>query len=59
MQTNGYLGLDTNAIIATVVNAMKQQEEIINQQNDTINSMNDRINAMKQSLCNLGAKEWC
>ncbi len=59
IQGNGYLGLDVNAITATMVNAMKQQQEIINQQNDTINSMNNTINAMKQSLCSLGVNEWC
>ena len=58
IQGNGYLGLDTNAITATIVNAMQQQQKIIIQQNETINSLNDTINAMKQSLCNLGAKEW-
>ena len=52
LQTDGYLGLDTNAITATIVNAMQEQQKIIIQQNET-------INAMKQSLCELGKREWC
>ena len=58
LQTDGYLGLNTNAITAKIVNAMQQQEITI-QQNGTINNINGTINAMKKSLCNLGAKEWC
>ena len=43
LQTDGYLGLDTNAITATIVNAMQEQQKIIIQQNDTINKMQNCI----------------
>jgi hypothetical protein len=59
IQGDGYLGLDANAITATLVKAMQEQQNIILSQNDTINQQNQTINQMKLSLCNLGAKEWC
>ncbi|MEK6827201.1 MAG: hypothetical protein AABX99_01830 [Nanoarchaeota archaeon] len=45
MQNDGYLGLDTNAITATLVKAMQEQQEIINNQGIAI----DKINALNIS----------
>ena len=54
IQGNGYLGLDTNAVTATLVNAMKQQQEIINQLNETVIQQGELLNkicANNPSLC--------
>ncbi|VVB83173.1 Uncharacterised protein [uncultured archaeon] len=60
LQADGYLGLDTNAITATIVNAMKQQQEIIIQQNDTINYLKDENNLIKSELCSKNnTYSWC
>ena len=55
IQGNGYLGLDANAITATLVNAMKQQQEIINQQNETINNLQEKLN----NICTLNNLKGC
>ena len=52
LQANGYLGLDTNAITAAMINAMKQQQEIILPQNETINNQTNSINSLKEKLNN-------
>ncbi len=55
LQTDGYLGLDTNAITATIVNAMQQQQKIIIQQNETINNLNNKLN----NICQLNNLKGC
>ena len=60
LQNDGYLGLDTNAIIATMVNAIKEQQQIIISQNDTINYLKDENNLIKSELCKKdNTYRWC
>ena len=55
LQTDGYLGLDTNAITATIVNAMQEQQKIIIQQNETINNLQEKLN----NICQLNNLKGC
>ncbi len=62
MQKDGYLGLDSNAIIAALVNAIKEQQGIIVSQNNTINSQQQEINLLKaqmKELCKDKKYSWC
>ncbi|VVB83739.1 Uncharacterised protein [uncultured archaeon] len=52
-------GLDYGALTPMLVEAIKGQQQIINQLNKTIDNLQLDNKKMKQSLCKLGAKEWC
>lgn len=45
-------GLDYGALTPLLIEAIKEQQEIINQQNET-------IELMKEDLCELGIERWC
>ncbi|MEK6827521.1 MAG: hypothetical protein AABX99_03505, partial [Nanoarchaeota archaeon] len=59
MEKSGYMGIKYSDVQWLTIEAIQEQQGIINKQNETINKMQLENQAMKKSLCKLGAKEWC
>ena len=63
LQADGYLGLDSNAVMATLVKAMQEQQSLILLQNQTINELrieNQQLKARFDEICKQdNSYSWC